>query len=651
VKTRTDTNFNFDLDLLGQFKQSLVKDKVGVVKFFEDYCNKPLYPRQRVLMKLLFLEELDGYEEDVLTGWIRSSVDGGDVEICPMIRERVDYLRERDYPHFTTIQLIGGRRSGKGFMTAGAIAKKIYDLIQLDHPAQHYGFDADKDIFFTIVADSQEQAKTLQYKDTVEFLLSCKPLVEGGYVSEKRVLAETMSIYTPYDLRKIAELQARGIRPTRDMAGIKVKAFAKNARTIRGTTSIGLDLDEFAHFVQGASSISDTEVMTAAKYALQQFSKDRILFANSSPYTEIGEFFQMYKESKDIENGFPAYPETFMLRWPSWESYIDWETDKKFSVAQINPPWLDEEMAQEEKKDPEKFSVEVRSNFAKVIDAFLNPGMVDRMYDPSWAERCLGKQLSTTYIASGLYTYKGHSDPSQTTANFGIAIGHLEEAIDPETEEKQFHVVFDLINAWYPEDYDNHVIDWIQIMPDFITLLDQFRPQEFTFDQFNSAYPIQQLNQEMSQRRITGVRVFEKTATPKLNMSRAENFKAALNLGRVHAPFPQGQMNERALALSMEELKHLQLKNGKVDKQSIGAIQTKDIADCIMEVVDHLLGEYLNPIFDRLGNQMEIGAHGGYSIGGRMQPYDPWDQINNFYDRPQSEPNVRARGRRDPRRR
>jgi hypothetical protein len=39
-------------------------------------------------------------------------------------------------------------------------------------------------------------------------------------------------------------------------------------------------------------------------------------------------------------------------------------------------------MAQEEKADPDSFKVEFRSNFAEVIDAFLNPEMVDRIFDP-----------------------------------------------------------------------------------------------------------------------------------------------------------------------------------------------------------------------------------------------------------------------------
>src|SRR4051794_38407338 len=92
------------IDLIRQFGQGLVKKKVGIIEFAESdqFCNKPLYPRQRVLLKLIFLEELDGYEEDVLTEWIKSTDEGGEVRIAPKIRERMQMLRDRNYPHFTT---------------------------------------------------------------------------------------------------------------------------------------------------------------------------------------------------------------------------------------------------------------------------------------------------------------------------------------------------------------------------------------------------------------------------------------------------------------------------------------------------------------------------------------------------------------------
>jgi hypothetical protein len=173
------SDFQFP-DLLSQFSNALVQDNVGIIEFCEssDFCNKPLYPRQRVLLKLMFLEELDGYEEDVLNEWITISEERGEIRISPKIRERIDWLRENNYPHFNTVQLVGGRRSGKGHMTGAAIAYKAYKLTQLSNPGAHFGIEPGKDIYFTIVADSLDQAKAFQFKDARNWVLDCKPLKE-----------------------------------------------------------------------------------------------------------------------------------------------------------------------------------------------------------------------------------------------------------------------------------------------------------------------------------------------------------------------------------------------------------------------------------------------------------------------------------------
>src|SRR4051812_33605479 len=120
-------------DLLDQVESSLAVSRISIDEFSEsdNFCNKPLYPRQRVLLKLLFLEELTGAEEDVLTYWIKGGRNGSEISISPNIRERVDYLRERGYSHFREVVLVGGRRSSKGFCTGMALGKLMWDTLQL----------------------------------------------------------------------------------------------------------------------------------------------------------------------------------------------------------------------------------------------------------------------------------------------------------------------------------------------------------------------------------------------------------------------------------------------------------------------------------------------------------------------------------------
>lgn len=606
-------------NLLDDFQNALSPRSVDIITFAEseEFCGKSLYPRQKVLLKLIYLEELDDYENSVLDEWIAGK---NDVKICPMIRERIAWCKENGYSHFRTIQFVGGRRSGKGLMTSICIAKKVWDLVQTDDPAVIYGIDPDKDIYLPILAAKQEQAKAHQYGDAAAAISSCKALQR--YV--KRVREEGISIYTPSDIRKEAELRARGVDYVRDIAKIRVVPMATSADTVRGSASILYAFDEFAHGMAGDSRRSGDEVWSAAVPSLAQFGKHAQVFANSSPYTKTGKFYELYEDSLELEDGFPLYPEHLMLQFPSWEMYRDWETHSNKPQAMVTY----EAVKQEEKSDPDKFRVEYRSYFAETQDAFLDPDRVNDMFNGAWA----GRTLDTEYAGCGLWEYRGHADPSSTTANFGFAIGHVEYRdeveFDPVTNERVErkavpHVVFDLIDAFYPADMPNNVIDWEIVTDSIMTYIHHFRPRTFTFDQFDSAPVISTLRRRLSERNIYDCRVAEVTASAGSNRRRWDNFKAALYLGRVHAPNPKNQINQRSLELGREELKFLQERSGKVMKQDIGPVQTKDIADCIAEVTDALIGNEISGRAHALASHLQSGSQGGYRIGG--------DPFKDFY--------------------
>lgn len=653
-----------NLDLLKQFSSSLVKKKVGIVEFAEssEFCNRPLYPRQRVLLKLLFLEELDGQEEDILTEWINSTKDGGDVQISPKIRERVEYLRELNYPHFGTCQLILGRRSGKGYMTAIAIAKKIYDLIQIEDPSQYFGIAKGENIYCTIIADSQDQAKKYQFKDARNTILDCGALQE--YLGQP--LAESLSIYTPADLMKVKNLRDKRVNADKALASLRVEAFAKNSRTIRGNASIIVAFDEMAHITPGESHISDEELYKAVQPSMITFKEQALLFANSSPWTKTGKFFKLYTQALALDPpniGDPVFPNMLMLKAPSWEMYKDSKKSRhqviqKSGALVVSPDWDPDlsgvlEMKAEERKNPDSFRVEYRSHFADVMDAFLNPYKIDQMYDDLYNIEIIGHRLEQKEMGTIEHVYKAHGDPSATGANFGFAIAHVEmiEEKHPITEDLMQvpHVVFDLINAFYPDDFENDTIDWLEIMPIFMEYINHFRPYEFTFDQFDSSAPIQMLQAEAQKMGAWGTNIFVKTATPGVNRNRALNFKAALNLGRVHAPSPPvGMVGRNSLELSKNELKFLVEKNGRIEKQDIGPVQTKDIADCIMECVDALIGESLMADMALLGQGMVTGAQGGYPMTrdpSLTGPFDAWYNKDHAGDiMPHYPPNSPARG-------
>jgi hypothetical protein len=621
--------------LLDQLESNLVTKKVSIVDFAEDpkFCNKSLYPKQRLLLKLIFLEELTEWEDVMLDGWIKSK----EIKIAPDIRERTKHCRERGYKHFSEIVLVGGRRSSKGFLTGLAMGKKMYDTLQLQDPNQHYGIDANKEIYFTCVAASEKQAKELQYADLSSTVNSCQ--VMQPYIHKLQELE--FSLNTEADKRRLEEWKRQKRRIQRDISKLRGRALASNARTIRGYTSMAICFDEFAHFMQGESDAADDAVYEAAHPSLAQFGQDGIIFCNSSPYTKVGKMYERFEISQATSDD-TATPTSFGIQFPSWAMFEDWWKDATYRGAKKcitpSPDWDPEEKDENgaflytkedrnnimgersrERDNPDKYKVERRARWAEVVDSYLNPEMVDRMYMGRPLTRDTYEPFPTNWNDSTYrFKYKAHLDPSSTTAGFGFALGHVEmfkledeDGVQVEAE----HVVFDIVKRWQPADFPDGVIDWAYVIREVVKYSELFWPYEISFDQFQSAAPIQELRRTLLSRNID-CRVFEKTATAQHNWNRAECFKTALYQGLVHVP-----SDTRDVKYCGEELKYLQeIKTGRiprVEKQDVGPVQTKDMADCVMEVVEGLIGNVI-AVQQRqdLGKSPSFGAPGGYPLGG-----------------------------------
>jgi hypothetical protein len=280
------TSLMSDLNLLEQFESAVIKEDVRCVEFAESdkYLGRVLYPRQKTLLRLLFLEELDDYDRAVIQEW----TDDPEIEISPKLEERLTYLRDKGFNHFGTVQLIGGRRSSKGFITGIAMAFRLWKLTQLDDLHQHYHLPRGKEVEFSIVAASLDQAVARQFADAQDAILDCKPLQNQRLIG--KVLAQSVSVNTPQDLRRARTLRSSGVKIDKDMASLIVQAHGTNSKTIRGSASIMFVFDEMAHLIGGESRMSDEELWNASIPSVRQFRQDAMIFANSSPYTKTGKF-------------------------------------------------------------------------------------------------------------------------------------------------------------------------------------------------------------------------------------------------------------------------------------------------------------------------------------------------------------------------
>lgn len=671
-----------------ELRRSLKSGSVGITEFAEssDYCGKPLYPLQTVFMKLVFLEEMTGQEEDLLT-WMINGGRNGEITLSRDIRERRDWCRDQGYEHFGQIELVGGRRSSKGYITALAGTYKLWKVQSIPDPGAFYGMDIDKQIEFTCIAAAFEQAKTRQFADFYSVITRCKAL--EPYLSKRQ--EEMITIRCQTDIDNIASMQANGIKIARDFAKLRVLPLAANADTLRGSASIFTVFDEMAFMMPGESRSSAQQVYTAAEPSLAQFGYHALVFANSSPYTKIGMFYNLVEQAlrpldrRTYEK--EVFPMRFAFKFPSWALYDKWwltENENIHNAIMVSPNWKDQLEVDEpkskldkislgkrqseqlkEKANPDTYKVEYRANWAEVLDAYLSPEKVDRAYNGILPD---GRPNAMSNSGTYLFDYAAHCDPSSTTAGFGFALGHVEEFPDltgmwPDGLAR--HVVFDRVMRWSPTDFAEGVINYIKVKDDLAHIVELYSPKIITFDQYNSAGLMQELRDAMRKRGEYDTRIAEVTATQAVNWNRWEAFKTALYLDLVHIPpdciFGDFDHSE----YSSQELKFLQeIQTGqtkRVDKQTMGPIQTKDIADCIAEVTYKFLSSYLGDLVNKNFGLAKLkgGSEGGYQIGGRTPGGpDPTagqskSRFGEFYgsrssgnNNPSSARGIRDRGRR-----
>jgi hypothetical protein len=229
----------------------------------------------------------------------------------------------------------------------------------------------------------------------------------------------------------------------------------------------------------------------------------------------------------------------------------------------------------------------------------------------------------------GAFKYQGHADPSKSNANFAVAVGHLEQSPIPDIVMRDGkpheihwpHVIIDYMNVWKPEDYADHVVDYVDIGERLLEIPQWFPTMNmFTFDQYNSPGFVANMKKRFAPR----VLIKEETFTAQYTQNMFESFKSALNLGWVHSYKDDlyGSYEERleGMGKSLLELecKFLSEKNGKVVKQEAGPVTTKDLFDCVATVTVRLLKDSLDRWYKEiLGREpMLFGSEGGHPRSG-----------------------------------
>ena len=595
------------------------------------FCGEKLYPRQITLLRLIYLqtETMTAYDVDVIEEWRKGFFNPSQAEgVQPDIWERIDYLKQRGYRRFPHIEAVIGRRGSKGKIGGILGAESMAYLYSLDDWQAFYGVSPGKDGYLSVVATGKTQATKFQFADIKETITGCAYL--QPHISKNQTQA--IHLRTPADLRRIAYMRANKIPMEYEIATLRAVPMSSQSTTGRGATGFANFFDEFAHMLAGSSSRSGEEVYEAYQPSLDQFGKDSLTYIPSSPFTKVGRFYSLYKEGSVLMSNYDddtgrtdykrvsagelgvkdgdaeeaiveltANPEMLIVQLPSWGLYKDWQRAPQLVGHKIKQPIqaYDDRMKRLEKSNPEKFKVERRSQFASVLDAWLDPQKVEDIFRP-WE----GKELKLKERGTLNHRYYMHCDPALNNDNFALAIGHAEDAPADEHGDVWPHAVIDFMKVWKPSDFEGGQIDYIQVLHEIEEIMKKFPSLvRASFDQWQNQAFIPVLKRDFPQ-----VRVAVENFTATANLDRMERMKTAINLGWVHAP-RDDFFNDQGDSLLEMELLFLQKEKNKVDHPSFGPVTTKDLFDCVNVVTDQILKDALD-VYNKqlLGVAPSIGS-------------------------------------------
>jgi hypothetical protein len=216
-----------------------------------------LYPRQATLIKIIFLRNdlLTEYDHAVIDEWEDSFQRNGDNGIVANIRQRMAALRLLGYEYFREVLLVLGRRAGKGYVSALAMAYVLWRFMAKGDPQEHYGIDRDKQLAAFIYAGKKQQARENLWKDLVNVVQGAPCF--GKYIS--RALGENLTIFAPHDFARLRAQRERGIVTARDMATFTIQPKEATLMSARGPASFILGFDEMAHVVASSGSSRSAE--------------------------------------------------------------------------------------------------------------------------------------------------------------------------------------------------------------------------------------------------------------------------------------------------------------------------------------------------------------------------------------------------------
>jgi hypothetical protein len=218
----------------------------------------------------------------------------------------------------------------------------------------------------------------------------------------------------------------------------------------------------------------------------------------------------------------------------------------------------------------------------------------------------------------------GHADPAERHDHFAACIGHHQWFTEPDGTSAA-HVVIDYLACWKPEDYPDRQLPYLEIQQQLAEVISRFPfMRRFTYDQFGAMATVSGMRELL---RSAGIRVpvSKLHHTEAGNKEREEVVKEALALNLIH--IPADGLGPGGRSLLAEEMRFLELRNGRVVKPTTGTIRSDDLWTAFSTVAWQVLkDQHGRRIRQALAEVRVVGGlPGGYHTGG-FSPIPPAPQ-------------------------
>ena len=283
------------------------------------YGNLKLYPNQRLLFKLFNCEtEYTREERDLLKQWGQSFTDSEYTIGLPSdVLDRIHYLREHGYEHFTKIILVLGRRASKTFMCGAELAYVTACRLHLN---KHTGDNIEN---VAVIATTEQQARSTIFADYY------RNTITNNYLKQYIIRATPflLEFQNQKDHQYEQQLRREHTVLEKSLLSLVARPYTSNSNSIRGLAIPFFAFDEAFFAMGGDSARSGDQAIHSILPAQRQFGRDQLSLFPSSPWRRSGELYSLYQKGCQLVSDTVGDPTTLVVQLESWRPYERWNSD------------------------------------------------------------------------------------------------------------------------------------------------------------------------------------------------------------------------------------------------------------------------------------------------------------------------------------